>query len=302
MKFFIFILSSIIFLNSCIKEIEIQPTTDNTPVVNAIFSPDSIIAIHLSLPTEMNAINKRVINDAVIELYENDSLLFSLICANNDGWYRNYYKPKITKKYTLKFTYNGYKVNSSTTIPKITELTRAEIKLTNRVTDENHPISRIDVHFFDTSLNNNYYELNFFYKNTLIRYHSFNNRRITNAILLNENIWDYVPSSYFFSDELFNGDSANINIDGGSGIDLDGNIIPNINYKVQLESISKEYYLYKKSWARHYFNQQNNEHLEDPLTLIFQGEPQNLYSNIINGYGVFGSFSSSIRIKVLPIQ
>jgi len=104
--------------------------------------------------------------------------------------------------------------------------------------------------------------------------------KITDPVLLNEGDIPYLPTTYFFSDELFNGQkyTLQINRDLGYGIPQ----------KIILRSVSRNYYLYRKYWTRHYYNQTTDE--SGLRGIIYKGEAQPMYNNIENGYGIFAGY------------
>jgi hypothetical protein len=83
-----------------------------------------------------------------------------------------------------------------------------------------------------------------------------------------------------FSDKFFNGKEIELAVKIGSDI---LQIKDKNSIKFYLKSISRDYYLYAKSYSRS-INQ-----AEDVL-----GEPIQVYSNIQNGFGIFGGYNQDV--------
>ncbi len=60
---------------------------------------------------------------------------------------------------------------------------------------------------------------------------------------------------------------------------------------VALKSISHEYYMFQKSLIRHTFNQGMGS--VDATNMFLVSNPNDLYSNIQNGLGIFAGYSES---------
>ena len=111
-------------------------------------------------------------------------------------------------------------------------------------------------------------------------------------VLMNEGDQDYHPTSFFFSDELFNGEQYTMRIKNGVGyMTKDNKLTPTPLYAT-LRSVSRAYYKYRKYYTRHAYNQQSQNEFID---LIFKGEPQNMFTNIENGYGIFAGYCETTR-------
>ncbi len=146
------------------------------------------------------------------------------------------------------------------------------------------------ISFSDPPNIKNYYEVLIYklYENKKTDYwNSDGDVKVIDPVLLNEGDQDYLPTTFFFSDELFDGQEYTLRVNSPGGI---GN---SINYTVSLRSISESYYLYRKYYTRHSYNQQFEG---DFLDLVFKGEPQPMFSNIVNGYGIFAGYQEASSI------
>ena len=60
---------------------------------------------------------------------------------------------------------------------------------------------------------------------------------------------------------------------------------------VVLRTVSRAYYDYRNSWETHKHFKNDSTKIEDFIYVPLIGEPQEMYTNIENGLGVFVSFS-----------
>jgi hypothetical protein len=296
----------VIVLVSCVKEIPLAEGDIDAIVVNSIISPDSVVKVNL---TKVRGFSERItfVSDAIVCLFENDSLIRTLNYSSN-GWYVSNYFPVEGQKYRVEIISNQKELSAETTVPQKTQIISANYSLYDHINDvgENYKTSKSKVTFYDNPNQENYYEV-FLARitNGTLCYYLYpkpNNisfgALIDDPVILNEGNQDYEPTSYFFSDELFNGDTITITFPGGGDAYYIDDIFMPDSRKTYLilRSISKEYYNFRKFWTRHYYNQQNGKPVSDPMMLLFVGEPVEMYSNIDNGYGVFIAYSYSMTL------
>ena len=93
----------------------------------------------------------------------------------------------------------------------------------------------------------------------------------------------------------FNGSTKNLVLRKGGLAVLDpwGNTYADPYYFLKFKICSYEYYSFRKSWTRHVHNQNSDLNLNDPLTLIFLGDPIKMYTNVSNGLGVFAGYNQT---------
>lgn len=122
----------------------------------------------------------------------------------------------------------------------------------------------------------------------------YNYYKINDPALINEGILDYSPDFFILSDKLFNGENYEVNLELVIGTSVHSRTKPGENYLV-IQKITKDYYLFLKSWLKHKHNQNTGDHTyylgHDPFTLLFQGEPVSLFSNSSTGYGIVAGYS-----------
>lgn len=97
-----------------------------------------------------------------------------------------------------------------------------------------------------------------------------------------------------FSDEIINGKDYELSFELNFGNEIDTSYNEFFHYNIQLQTISEEYYLYLQSYAKHKM-----------VDGDFFSEPVIVYSNVLNGLGVFGAINSSpvkIQFGEYPIE
>ncbi len=288
----IFIIAGLFFLPSCIKEIEIE--TDNIevlPVINCIFSPDSVFKVSVTLPSEILDRNIYYVNNADVKIYNETGNMLSLVYTGKNGIYKSSEKPLININYTLKVKIPGYKtVMAKDIIPVPVNIENVEYYYDIDVLNSDSiPMAKIT--FSDDGKKENYYDC--------IDFETDNDKRIYNYayhgefnpdnVLLAENYLDYHPFSFFFSDIIFNGKTYTISLPFANSLYVNSNI--------EFRTTSENYYLFRKFWTRHLYNQSNDQNIGNNLEdiefteLLFSGNPVEMFSNIGNGYGIFAGYS-----------
>lgn len=125
--------------------------------------------------------------------------------------------------------------------------------------------------------------------------------RQPDLVVSNEDILQYDPTTFVFSDQLFDGRKYSFRMkmefSASEQYPIKGKYLPecdNDNYIV-FRTISKEYYDFKKSWLKHRFNQVVDDNSREfDIELFFPGEPSTLYSNVSNAYGVTAGYQECI--------
>jgi hypothetical protein len=293
---------SIIFFafSACTKELAIKDGNIHALVINSIINPDSLVRVNLSQVAGFNVSDINFIKNADVDLYENDKPITSLIYDTN-GWYQSFYLPKQNGNYRIIANSTEYHASAETRIPIKVKILNAVYSLYEFTNDagENSKIPKTQLSFIDNKESKDYYEVFLSYQGYYQIYPHQNSLStgplIDDPILLNEGDEDYYPTTYFFSDELFNGDTCSLIFPEGGSARYYDSIFQEDDQQtfVHLRKISEEYYHYRKYWTRHYYNQQNENNLEDPIQIVFQGEPVEMYTNIEGGYGILASYSES---------
>lgn len=305
-KVFLLFKLSLLFVlvNSCTKEIDIDiPKKEYRLVVNSTISPfilpnpQPIFAnitrsIHIS-DTTLNTI----VNDATVLLYNKENLIDTLHFVDTLGLYQinTQWSPSQGEEYSIVATHTEYHtIRATSTIPKKVEITDFVVTSLVSINEAGDPNNEIAITFKDIEDEKNYYEV--VLSNEGINYYSNKDYyRLSSAdrIIARENYYPKLerfdiekPKYILFTDEDINGDTYTLHFNyiPPRYEDFDGEHIKSHYITIQLRSVTEAYYAYKTSLI----SQLNNQ-IED---VLYGGkEPENVYSNIENGYGLFSGFN-----------
>jgi len=280
-------ISYIIFFSSCSKEIEID--TKNfikKPVINSIFNSKKPFFFQFSYTQTPQDIHD-IINDSIhvilfednIKILDTKTLSDTLATKIYPSW----------GNYKVKVKVEGYDtLIAYDTIPMRIEIEDATIRLGVALDNYGDKIAEVGVTFTDPAHKKNYYEVllvSSFMDKVTSGYVSIDSEReLIDSVLINEGDKNYSPTTFFFSDEMFDGQNYTLR--------FRHRLINSIQHRVVLRSISRNYYMYRKYWTRHYFNQPTHE--SALYGLIYKGEAQNMFTNIVNGYGIFAGYNESV--------
>ena len=300
-NFLLIYLPVLLSILSCTKEVEIKiPKEEPKLTVNSFFSPDSVIKIHLSKSAYIFDEKTTIINNANIELWNEDTLL-EIMQYENDGIYFSKTKPKVSKKYQIKINYPDFQlVTAEDVIPAKTKIIETEQKDSVMFDLQDMPFSQVNITFQDNPNITNYYEVILAFEH---------NDSITSKFMTLDRIYSDDPAikseidtdinsigekSLVFSDNLFNGEKYTLTLLYSLVFipdDLYQPYLPPRTYKnytlyVYLYSVSKNYYNYMKKlrqYIKNSYNLWNNP-----------GEVIRMYSNVNNGYGIFAGYNTDI--------
>ena len=287
-KWFIIIFS--IFQIGCSKVVEIDLNNNKALVLNSIINPDSLFTFRISTTASLLNSYDTLNENLHFSLYEEDKLIFESV--SQSSLFKTVLKPTRGRKYTVELKSDNYSpTKASDTIPSLVPIDNAYMIFPAGVDAFGFYKAEAYITFTDPPNVTNYYELLISSKPGGTN--AWNSDYETNdPVLRNEGDQDYHPTSFFFSDELFNGESYTLRIKHNVGYSQNGNIFKVFPLYVTLRSISRTYYKYRKYYTRHAYNQQfQNEFLD----LIFKGEPQNMFTNIENGFGIFAGYCETTR-------
>lgn len=303
-KLFSFTLAFLLLLclAHCVREVHLDSDqVPSLPVVNCFFNPDSTWTVYVSQtrPLEENAPSG--ITNAVVAVYA-DQQLEEVLSLKAPGHYSGLKKPVAGRRYTLKVQIPGFpEVSSTDYIPQPLRLTAAK----ERLKESSEPscdgsCTNMTIQFHNTPGVEDFYEVEVYrYKkfgtNTwlleyILGYTDSGGAGVgssTDPVLLAEGDTEYTPTTLFFSDKVFDKDTvATVNFDL-SGFASSGGL----GAVVRLRSVSKNYYLFRKSWTRHHSRQWINNN-GNGIPDFFFTPPLALTTNITGGLGVFAGFSS----------
>lgn len=270
---------------SCTKEIEIDTHEfERKIVVNSLFTPDKPFEFRFSYTIEPNELLPTFTDSIQLWLYENESKVLDTLFFS-DTFISSYY-PKNGCTYSLKVLVQGYDtIYAHDTVPSQVCITDGSIQLISIDKYQTNTCSTI-ITFTDPVYEKNFYEI--FFVDAQYDYEN----KITDPVLIYEGDMSFYPETYFFSDQLFNGKNYLLQIKR--------NLFFKTPTKVTLRNISYQYYMYRKFWTRHSYNQVSID--KGIGSLIYTGEPQPMYNNIVNGYGVFASYIENAPFTLRKIE
>ncbi|WP_375578763.1 DUF4249 family protein [Marivirga tractuosa] len=274
-------------LFSCVSDVDVQlPKHSSKIVLYSVLSDNDTIKGYAGLSSDLLS-EKIGTEDLDIELFENNELIFqSSILA--DTYFNTNIIANSNSSYHFKISFDNQEVEAFTLIPEAPVI--EDIKFTDSVfISEFGPVSRVEFVINDSSNNPRFYEVelsafyDLYYPNGEPYpgsiFYGFN----SDPIIIAEDIERFAPYSIVFSNRLFNGTRQTISIyyyrvsffENGP-VDYDYKLI------VECKSITEDLYLYKKSLFKH---------LDTQSPDIVNGFDQinDVYSNILNGYGVLGA-------------
>lgn len=284
MKGLLVIAISSLFFISCTKDIDFDyQLKEKLLVVDCMFTSEQPLEAYISTNSFILDTTITYIDNALVILEENGLFVDTLKHISN-GLYRSLYYPHKGNCYALKVEAPGFNpICAEDTIPEI-EAQINNVKFESQVTimeDVRFDLLSLDI--VDGSMSTGYYEL------ILLNQAITNNKHpyvdlfyISNPLLSIKNWEPPFMKTILFSDKMFNNGVFHLDIylhnNGNSPI-------------VKLRKTSFQYSEFKKSLYLHLSNQFSEK---DDIDDFFRGEPENIYSNIENGYGVFAGYSEVI--------
>ena len=288
--------------SSCIKEVNVAiPQFPKKVVINSLFCPDSILKIHVSLSEGIES-DIQIVENAQIRLYEND-IFIQNISYLSKGWYSSNYYPKAGMKYKIDVNIEGYDiVTAESLIPENPLISAFTCQLLEGFDlDWGSHNSNVKLIFKDFENYSNFYELSFFSFLDNVNSAGLADSPVMNHMsdlsILADSELEFKPNQFFFSDNLFNGleKTVFLNYLGGTYIDPVNNVIKNSIFYALFKTVSPEYYNFRKSWTKHVYNQDTDIHNDDPIVLLFKGDPIEMYTNVNGGYGIFAGYNQQYK-------
>ncbi len=270
--FLIFI--SLLLINSACRKLVQDEFADfeNKITVNSIFVEDENAEIHLSFTNKLNEHELNTINSAIIEVYNQDSVLLNFQNISN-GKYVSDYIIKENDSFNLKIIVDKDSVIANCHIPAKTEILDFQVNENAWVGNEGDTQPEIHFTISTDKTKNQYFEAD------IIIYYQES---------------DYIEESYAIA--YF--DNINHDIDSLSKsvkIQHSHYSYPPKKYKYQLmiKSVDFNYYNYAKSFVDYELSRYPDF---SNLGVV----PENLFSNIENGYGIFCGYAKSFSLIKQP--
>lgn len=260
------LLSALVFFISCEKEVLIETGHPEKLCLNCILNPDSLVTAQLTLSRDINnSYEFTPVDDAILVLYTDEELHDTLISVGN-GRYELNYKPIEGVSYNILVEHKEHdKILATTTVPNRAFVTWKSDTISS-YPQENKYFVRVDMSVHDNPNETNYYWMESFETNAVF-IDDFNRDIDT------ESKYGYVYYYYLrFSDLAYNGQDMDLTFERRSGIEW------------YLWSCDQQYDKYLKSTLKARLNAEKD--------LPFR-EPVQIYSNIENGYGIFGAVAAT---------
>ncbi|MFY0673320.1 MAG: DUF4249 domain-containing protein [Bacteroidia bacterium] len=284
MKNLIYLTLILLIASSCQKTIEFDgEITESKLVVNSIFNTEDTFRIQVSNSLSLiDDANLKFIKDATVKLYDDQDQLVSTPIHNSSGFYTDSeFKFQENKTYRIEVEKDGYKnVSATDQIPTQANVNAIDTQ-TVKSTDGYEQVQvTVD---FDDAEGKNYYmvevKMEYYYKWDSFEYSGWETAYVGTIdpnVEGNNNTGEYYSDRLILSDNNFNGNKYKLRFN------LDKYIFQNDfrNVVVRFYSMSESVYNYFTSVER-YENVQGN-----PFAT-----PVQVYSNVENGFGIFGGSS-----------
>lgn len=287
-------------------------------VLNCILTADE--EIDFSISRSMHILDsKEIVNitDADVLLYEDGRLLNVIARHNGEGYYHINYKPQVGRMYKFVVSKDKFKTIEAE-VEMLARPSFESVKLRKKPIPEEYDNEfELEIKFTDAGNSNDYYMIwlealpndeiaSFLEEQYAIyqedgSYYYYNDLSVWCDDVIAEST--YTNNAIFFSDEMINGSDCSIKFSGNdytllspfeqlnqlqyttdtAEIDLASySFYEGYEYKflVNFAAISKDYYLYLKSYNMYFENSGN------PFS-----EPTPVRTNIKNGIGILGAAS-----------
>ncbi|MCF8369055.1 MAG: DUF4249 domain-containing protein [Bacteroidales bacterium] len=291
-KFFLAILIALI-VTSCVKELDDElPKPDPRLVVNGILNPDSSVRVNISRSFDIfqneNINNSPFISIATVKFYENSSFISELNYIEEGEYVLKGFFPDKNKTYKLTAEAEGFDaVDVEINIPETVLITGFDT-LSRSDNDPYYETTSLRgiLHYTDPVEEDNYYMLECYVE----YYDEFQDTLSYRQYIYVDDIDDYrytnANGTLLWDDQFINGNETTVEFTFMEfGNYYEGN--PNyetFTFKFLLKSVNRDYFLYEKT---------RNLYLESGGSENPFSEPVIIYTNIHNGYGIFGAESAS---------
>lgn len=288
-------LAAAFFVLSCEKEIPLdKEELERRIVVNGLFSAGDTMYIHLSESRDvLYEGDLPDITTASAGLYDSNDNLLGNFVHQSDGYYKlSDYLPVAGNTYRLKVINSGFDdVSGESEAPSVISVTSVDtMRKGNNM--------EYEIKFSDDPSQTNYYAVTI---NTFIistdtvtgDVYDFENPFFSTKETFTQNGSADVDGSkwgtiFLFSDATFNGGACSFtaqnNIFGNTYLNQEDSIW----VVVGLRSVSQDYYKYSISYANYQATS------GDPFA-----QPVQVYSNIENGFGIFGGYSGYSQTLII---
>ena len=288
------ILSTVLL--GCEKEIEIPiPLIKQHYVINCLYQPFTLpyvqnptVSINQTIGF-LDSLDFPVIDNAKVDLYDEDSLLINFSFNNHTKLYETNLIPNfLPGKYHLRIEHNSEIIDSEDLLPRKVNLKRISILPFAGKNELDNVYSRVNFIFDDPIDEVNFYEISITHNALTVPYRIFTD---FSAIILEPyyptvlSIEQDDPEVLPFSDRTFNGKEVSVPVYYVTPWYPNDNIVQPHNITLHFKTISENYYNYKVSLLKQGYTTQ--------IDIIYgQGESINVFTNIPANYGIFAGYQS----------
>jgi hypothetical protein len=283
---------------SCKKEVEIpMPQAKKLPIVNSLFCAGDTICVSIyESVASLDGVPK-IIDDAIVLLYEDDDPADTLIYSEN-GLYVSDIIAKIGSVYKVEAFCNGHKTcYACDTVPELPVLTDVVFCDSALIDRDGYYISKAELSINSIGNQIRYYQVQMF-----ARYFNFDDH-IGLKEHINEIYFSQInnPDPVFleteasfleytfllFSDNLFFNESYKLTVYYYDLYNQWSDYYSDYDLIVSMRAVSANYYKYKCSEIIQDFD--GNGLFSPGNNLLAM--PVSLYSNVENGFGIFAAYS-----------
>ncbi|MEM6347362.1 MAG: DUF4249 domain-containing protein [Bacteroidota bacterium] len=276
---------------ACFRPAEIDlPPYEPEVVVNAQFTPGKNWEVYLTQSRALGDTTIRWISDAEVLLFENGVLHDSLVELSL-GKYGGTQSPIAGKCYRIEVRIVDEVVSAEDCIPLTVMIDSTRYTIGRSFSINDNPYQEQSIYFRDPDSVDNFYEVLGSWEQS------------DDPSALAEGYQSYffpLVNDHFFADPLFAGENHVFisRTEGSRTVDINGCYTPSsVDIWVILRTTSETYYRYRKSWTRQLFNRNIIfESVDGIYDLMFLSEPQNVYSNVEGGLGVFAGYAQDSMV------
>jgi hypothetical protein len=291
---------------SCIKEVNFN--VEDVPkqlVINSVMQAYQPVSIRVSGLQSILDTSILFIDNALVILSEDDDEVDTLRLISK-GIYESYIYPKPGKAYQLTVKVEGYPtVFATDTVPFKTIIKGATMKESITVDEYGNPHTDYSIAFSRQPGKINFYELFFAYQRKhdsiyVIDYESM--AASIDPLILSSGTTDYNFHTFLFNDASLTTNEYTLSMKMIRGLTGGGNFknpvvtIRDNSHAAVFRTVSRAYYEYRNSWEKHQHFKNDSIRTEDFIFVPLMGEPQDMYSNIENGLGIFVAFSQDFYL------
>lgn len=270
--------------------------SDPKLTLSALLGPEEDFRVKVGISSPIISLDTPWVNNAKVYLWENGVLIDTLQSEGRGS----YYSPVFVTRgsvFSIEVNAEGYQTITATdTVPSkyvhIKNLKKQEKDYMDSYGDLH---STYFITFTDIEGANFYefFDIEIKVKEE-ITYTGFHfSEEYTDPLIKSEGSNEVYNLSLIFNDQLFSENSYTLKFIPTVSIGSKAENLFNLSsgrYMV-LRNTSSIYYQFRKSLAAHLYNQQKKIDFEDYTSFLFDSKPEPLFSNVINGYGIFAFYT-----------